>query len=74
MVNGWKVTAIIFIILFIVETLLFGLLVNLGTNEINKEQTCNAYCGEKEYDSFIYQDNICSCYLNNKIVEQIPVK
>ncbi|KKM88832.1 hypothetical protein LCGC14_1254880, partial [marine sediment metagenome] len=38
--NGWKVTAIIFIILFILETVFFIGILSIGFSEIDKENQC----------------------------------
>ncbi len=69
MVNGWKVTAIIFIILFIIETLLFGWIINLGI-EVKELETKCAYNICADYGSYYFDINnyVCSCYENNEIV------
>ena len=69
--NGWKVTAIIFIILFVLETLAFVILLKTGMNMIEREEECkNWVC--LGYDSFNYDDNnkMCSCFLDNEIAHQ----
>ena len=71
MVNGWKVTAIVFIILFTLET---GLLIwawNMGTEMIDNEYEC-AYNICEDYASYNYDDyeNMCSCFENNEVVSQ----
>lgn len=57
----WRTIAIVFIILFVVETTLFIWLLNSSLKEIKKEQIC-AYniCGE--YPSYLYESDLCSCY------------
>ena len=73
--NGWKVTAIIFIILFVLETLAFGFLIKVGMDVVNREIECsNDVC--LSYDSFYYDDttNVCSCYLNNEVAKQEYIK
>lgn len=72
--NGWKITALIFIILFIVENLLFAYLFYLGIDIINKEETCKGLCSTKQSDSFYLDGNICSCYLNGKFIHSEEVK
>ena len=59
--NGWKVTAIIFIILFIAETLLFGFILKIGFDDLQKEEKCAIeICND--YDSYTYYSNVCSCF------------
>ena len=69
MKNKWKVIAIIFIIISILE---FGVLYwawNAGTEMIEKENTCSInIC--TNYDAYYYQDNNCYCYDNGEIVHQ----
>lgn len=68
--NGWKITAIIFMCLFIVETLLFAWIMWIGTMSINKEFECKAnICGDLTYDSFYYDsyENICYCYTQGEL-------
>ena len=68
MVNGWKITAIIFIIIFILETAFFIYSFNLGTEMIEKENEC-AYNVCNNYDSYAYDDyaEICYCYNDNEL-------
>lgn len=63
MVNGWKVTAIVFIVLFILETLCVGVLMSVGINEINKEAECSVNICDK-YVSYKYvsTENMCYCF------------
>lgn len=64
MVNGWKITAIIFIILFIVETIGVIWLFSIGINAIDNKNACISQCNYKKAVSFGYDDNtnICSCF------------
>ena len=67
MVNGWKVTAIIFISLFVVETLLFGWILNIGMEEVGKEDNCiREIC--KGYDTYYYGDELCQCFEDGEMV------
>jgi len=63
--NHWKTIAIIFIILFILETILFIWLLSVGTSMVNKEAECSInICGEiGDAVSYYYDDyeQICSC-------------
>jgi len=65
----WKTIAIIFIILFILETLLFAGLIYIGQQEINRDTECQInICAD--YDAFIYDryTQTCYCYRNNEVV------
>lgn len=68
MVNGWKVVAIIFIILFILETASLVFFWRLGTNMIEKETECSVNVCQN-YDAFAYDDyaQMCYCYTGNEI-------
>ena len=71
MKNKWKVIAIIFIILFILETILFISLVKISLNVQEEENICSVYiCSD--YDSYYYDSikSICSCYLNGEVEYQ----
>ena len=70
MKNSWKTIAIIFIVLFIVETIIFFGLLYVGTATINKENQCAInVCAD--YDAYIFDyDDMCYCYRNNEIVYQ----
>ena len=76
MVNGWKVTAIIFIILFILETSLLVWAWNSGSQSIQNENECVYDVCElgnavPNYDTYSYDDytGMCSCYLNHEVVK-----
>lgn len=71
--NGWKVTAIIFIILFILETILFGTIIKLGVDEFNRESECSVnVCGASYYDAFYYDsyEQMCYCYWDGEVTHQ----
>ena len=69
MVNGWKVTAIIFMTLFILETafLIWG--VSLANESIEKENEC-VYNICQDYDSYLFDEyeNICYCYIGDELI------
>ncbi|GAH07915.1 unnamed protein product [marine sediment metagenome] len=72
--RGWKITAIIFIVLFILSLLLFRYIVNLGNQMIEDENVCRVnVCGSDErytaYDFDVYE-NICYCYAGDEIAHQ----
>ncbi len=69
----WKTLAIIFIILFILETLFIIWVWDYGTNLVEKENECvYNICSNEEYDSYIYDDveSICYCYKDGEIAFQ----
>ena len=71
--SGWKVLAIIFIILFIIETCLIVYAVKWGQEAIEKETECSVnVCGSDIYDAYYYDDyeQLCYCYTNNEITKQ----
>lgn len=66
--NAWKILAIIFIVLFILETLLVIWLFNLGAESLEKEKDC-AQIVCQDYDSYYYDDygEVCYCYSGDEI-------
>lgn len=62
--NGWKVTAIIFIILFIIETCSVVYLIKMGSKQIDNRQYCSSLCGTKDANAFTYDlgTQVCACY------------
>ena len=70
--NGWKVTAIIFIVLFILETAFFIGILSIGISDIEKENQC-AYnvCDGSGYQSYIYYEftGVCECYNNGELMK-----
>lgn len=64
----WKRTAIIFIIICVLETLFILWAYNLGNTMIENEYTCSInICAD--YDAYIYDDSSsqCSCYIDNEL-------
>lgn len=73
--NKWKVTAIIFIILFVLET---GVLIwawKVGTQTIDNENECS-YNICSDYPSYFYDSytKICYCYEDGLVVHQEYIK
>lgn len=71
--NGWKVVAWIFIILFILETVGLAFLIKLGMDTINEEKQCALnICQNNGYEAYLYDSTskMCSCYKNNEIAYQ----
>jgi hypothetical protein len=75
MANGWKITAIIFIILFIVETALAIWIYSAGVS-INKNDNECMYNVCEGYESYYYnmQTNLCSCYIGDKVEHEEWIK
>lgn len=68
MANGWKITAIIFIILFIAETAFVTWAVIEATENIDKEMQCIVnICDGYESYNFDEYDDICYCFNDNKL-------
>lgn len=72
--KGWMPLAIIFMILFLLETILIMVAYGVGIEAIQQDQTCAAICTAKYYDypvnsSGIYkvQNDYCFCYIDNEI-------
>ena len=67
--NNWRVIAIIFIVLCILEALVIIYCYNLGTKMIDNDNECsfNTCSGYETYSYDMYSQ-ICSCYVNNQKV------
>jgi len=71
--NGWKITAIIFIILFVLETLAGLWIVSKGLDVVKKEDACSqVICGPDTYDAYWYDraGEICYCYHDHELMYQ----
>jgi len=68
--NKWKILAIIFIILFVLENLLLIHAYQVGVSQIQKENQCGFLCKDKYYQAYWYDSmtNNCDCYKNGEIV------
>ncbi len=72
-VNGWMIVAIIFIVLFVLETIIFFWFMNTGFKAVSKETECQInICTQKGYDAYDLDlgTNICYCYKNGTVVYQ----
>ena len=75
--NGWKVTAIICMVLLLLETIIFISMIVIGFSQIDKENQClYNVCGDPEFDSYIYYDfeGICECYTNGELIKTEYIK
>ena len=71
--NGWKTLAIIFMILFIIETLFVG----LGVYLVNEEERQTNLCYYEvcdEYPEALFDEGICTCYEYDLMGEFVPAK
>lgn len=67
----WKVLAIVFMSLVVIETLLFGWLIAIGNKSFEKETECSTICfNDDSYDAYQYDyyKNICYCFTDNEVV------
>ena len=77
--SHWKTIAIIFIVLFVLETLFFILVLSVGKSMVNNENECSInICGEVENaTSYQYDDYEQMCYCvdaNGEVVKQQFIK
>jgi len=72
--ESWKIIAIIFICLFILETLIFIYLWNEGTKAIENQNECayNICDVGNTHEAYAYDEylEICYCYKNGDIVHK----
>lgn len=78
--SRWKTIAIVFIVLFIVETFVFigvmafgGWVVKLALDLEEKDQQCAGnVCDLQVHDAYFYDDTsgVCYCYQDGKIAAQ----
>ena len=78
MANGWKITAIIFMTLFIMETAFVGWGMYLVSHEEDVRNECYyEYCADS-YDAMWnvnVLNNICYCYNEDyEVIRQTPMK
>lgn len=69
MANGWKITAIIFIILFILEAVFIGWIIKVGIDYVESEDEC-AYNLCKDNEAFLYSEGVCYCFDDGQEVKK----
>ena len=76
MVNGWKVTAIIFIVLFILEGLFLVWAYNLALEDVERENECiYNVCVEEPYYTYYEIERICECYNEDyELTQEVYIK
>jgi len=72
--NGWKITAIIFIVLFVLETAFVVWAVSLANDTLALENECIYDVCDLGNDDSLYEtyyidsiDKICSCYIDDEV-------
>lgn len=72
--EGWSILAIIFITLFILETLFLVYSYGLGAEIVENEKECIAICNENyarqpvnSSGSYDLDQGICYCYINGAV-------
>lgn len=68
---NWKVFGIVFMILFILETLLLVWMFSIGSKMIQRDTECGVnVCSD--FESYYYDDfeKLCYCFNDNEIVFQ----
>ena len=70
---AWRAWAIVFLILFVLETAFIAWAWTTATEDIAKENECSInVCAE--YSSYYYESGMCYCYDNGEIVKEEYVK
>jgi len=74
--NIWKILAIIFIIISIIETILIGWAIITGLQELKNEDICSTQCLERNADSYLYDSYLiyCKCYRNGELMKPEFIK
>lgn len=60
MAINWKIIALVFISLFLVETIAVAWLFLIGSGVLQKESECAWHCGEKDL-FYAIEGDICVC-------------
>jgi hypothetical protein len=75
--TGWKVLAIVFIILFLIETAGIAMVIQYGITSLNNEAECSVnICENHNYTSYQFDDttNTCYCFDNGEMVYKEFIK
>ena len=70
----WKILAIIFISLFVIESIFLVWIFKIGYNYIEKDDKCYTICSmDEDYSSYWYENNLCYCVNQERefILQQI---
>jgi len=75
MVNGWKVAAIIFMVLFILESASIVWLFKIGIDMDKDEMDCAMnICEDYSAYNFDIYSNMCYCYEGGEIFKEVYIK
>lgn len=69
--NKWKTIAIIFIVLFVLETSAIGIIYQIGNDITSHEEQCsNDICYLLQADTFYYEpyEGLCQCFRGDEII------
>ena len=76
-INVWKILAIVFMVLFVIESIFLIWIFSSGAKMIKNENICAInICDLRSenslYDSYYYDDyeEVCYCYTNGEITHQ----
>ena len=67
--ENWKAIAIIFIILFTLETITVALFINQGLKSLVIDEKC-AYEICYDYDSYLVEGNTCYCFMSGEVAKK----
>jgi len=69
--NPWKTVGMVFISLFVLQTLIFGWLMMEGTKIIKMEEECSInVCSEAETFYFDEYTRECYCFVGDELITQ----
>ena len=71
----WKTIAIVFIVLFVIETVIFVGIFKVGSTMVKMEEKCAAICGNMPNAGFYQYDDyleICYCLDGNAEIVDTP--
>lgn len=71
--SNWKIIAIVFIVLFSIENLIFIWAFFASEKDTKNEALCyTEYCPSPKFDAYAYDidSGVCTCFKNNQIAEK----
>ena len=71
----WKILAIIFISLFILQTFFVILIYKVGQNTLMREDECRKNICDGNFDSYYYnlKEDVCYCFKDKLILKVIKM-
>ena len=71
--NSWKVVAIIFIIIAVLEFAFLCFAFQVGNELIENENECALnIC--RDYETYYFEDNFCYCYIDHELAYSEYIK